>query len=122
MNNLHHTHLLLANQSSCPQLDHEDLEQIDEYDLEEMDLKWQVAMISMRMKRFYKKTGRKLQLGFYMWYQRYPKETMGYHFYNPYENKVSVDRHAEIFENRLKYTRSEWESHFSKSGWEYYSP
>ncbi|GJS73800.1 putative ribonuclease H-like domain-containing protein [Tanacetum coccineum] len=52
---------LLANQSSCPQLDHEDLEQIDEYDLEEIDLKWQVAMISMRMKKFYKKTKRKLQ-------------------------------------------------------------
>ncbi|GKD53409.1 reverse transcriptase domain-containing protein [Tanacetum coccineum] len=52
---------LLANQSSCPQLDHEDLEHIDEYDLEEMDLKWQVAMISMRMKKFYKMTGRKLQ-------------------------------------------------------------
>ncbi|GJX14046.1 putative ribonuclease H-like domain-containing protein [Tanacetum coccineum] len=52
---------LLANQSSCPQLDHEDLEQLDEFDLEEMDLKWQVAMISMRMKKFYKKTVRKLQ-------------------------------------------------------------
>ncbi|GJV38936.1 ribonuclease H-like domain-containing protein [Tanacetum coccineum] len=52
---------LLANQSSCPQLDHEDLEQLDEFDLEKMDLKWQVAMISMRMKKFYKKTGRKLQ-------------------------------------------------------------
>ncbi|GJX59681.1 ribonuclease H-like domain-containing protein [Tanacetum coccineum] len=52
---------LHANQSSCPQLDHEDLEQLDEFDLEEMDLKWQVAMISMRMKKFYKKTGRKLQ-------------------------------------------------------------
>ncbi|GKE53016.1 hypothetical protein Tco_1488172, partial [Tanacetum coccineum] len=52
---------LLANQSSCPQLDHEDLEQLDEYDIEEMDLKWQVAMISMRMKKFYKKTRRKLQ-------------------------------------------------------------
>ncbi|GJT15495.1 putative ribonuclease H-like domain-containing protein [Tanacetum coccineum] len=52
---------LLSNQSSCPQLDHEDLEQLDEYDLEEMDLKWQVAMISMRMKKFYKKTGKKLQ-------------------------------------------------------------
>ncbi|GJY54004.1 ribonuclease H-like domain-containing protein [Tanacetum coccineum] len=38
-----------------------DLEQLDEFDLEEMDLKWQVAMISMRMKKFYKKTGRKLQ-------------------------------------------------------------
>ncbi|GJX87076.1 putative ribonuclease H-like domain-containing protein [Tanacetum coccineum] len=46
---------LLANQSSCPQLDHEDLEQLDEFDLEEMDLKWQVAMISMRMKKFTKK-------------------------------------------------------------------
>ncbi|GJY26812.1 hypothetical protein Tco_0401538, partial [Tanacetum coccineum] len=34
---------------------------IDEHDLEEMDLKWQVAMILMRMKKFYKKTGRKLQ-------------------------------------------------------------
>ncbi|GKA14839.1 ribonuclease H-like domain-containing protein [Tanacetum coccineum] len=52
---------LLVNQSSCPQLDHENLEQLDEFDLEEMDLKWQVAMISMRMKKFYKKTGRKIQ-------------------------------------------------------------
>ncbi|GJZ18763.1 ribonuclease H-like domain-containing protein [Tanacetum coccineum] len=60
----------LANQSSCPQLDHEDLEQIDEYDLEEMDLKWQVAMISMRMNFFYKKTGRKLQF--------YAKEPVGF--------------------------------------------
>ncbi|GKA97418.1 putative ribonuclease H-like domain-containing protein, partial [Tanacetum coccineum] len=34
---------------------------LDEFDLEEMDLKWQVDMISMRMKKFYKKTGRKLQ-------------------------------------------------------------
>ncbi|GKC75243.1 ribonuclease H-like domain-containing protein [Tanacetum coccineum] len=50
-----------ANQSSGPQLDHEDLEQLDEFDLEEMDLKWQVAMISMRLKKFYKKIGRKLQ-------------------------------------------------------------
>ncbi|GJT72646.1 hypothetical protein Tco_1031932 [Tanacetum coccineum] len=45
----------------CPQLDHEDLEQLDEFDLEEMDLKWHVAMISLRMKKFYKKIGRKLQ-------------------------------------------------------------
>ncbi|GJZ74487.1 ribonuclease H-like domain-containing protein [Tanacetum coccineum] len=52
---------LLANQSSCPQLDHEDLEQLDSLNLEEIDLKWQVAMISIRMKKFYKKTGRKLQ-------------------------------------------------------------
>nr|GEW72416.1 hypothetical protein [Tanacetum cinerariifolium] len=46
-------------------------EQIDQDDLEEMDLKWQVAMLSMRVKRFYKKTRRKLEfngkepIGFY---------------------------------------------------------
>nr|GEU40562.1 uncharacterized mitochondrial protein AtMg00810-like [Tanacetum cinerariifolium] len=42
-------------------LDKEDLEQIDQDDLEEMDLKWQVAMLSMRVKQFYKKTRRKLK-------------------------------------------------------------
>ncbi|GJR74736.1 putative ribonuclease H-like domain-containing protein [Tanacetum coccineum] len=50
-----------ANQSSGPQLGQEDLEQVDEFNLEEMDLKWQVVMISMRLKKFYKKTWRKLQ-------------------------------------------------------------
>ncbi|GJT02278.1 ribonuclease H-like domain-containing protein [Tanacetum coccineum] len=55
------TYSFFTNQSSGPQLDHEDLEQVDDFDLEEMDLKWQVAMISMRLKKFYNKTGRKLQ-------------------------------------------------------------
>ncbi|GKE58576.1 ribonuclease H-like domain-containing protein, partial [Tanacetum coccineum] len=49
-----------ANQTNSPQLDDEDLEQIDHDDLEEIDLKWQMAMISIRVKRFYKKTRRKL--------------------------------------------------------------
>ncbi|GJX30717.1 ribonuclease H-like domain-containing protein [Tanacetum coccineum] len=49
-----------TNQSNSPQLDDKDLEQIDHDDLEEMDLKWQVAVLSMRVKRFYKKTRRKL--------------------------------------------------------------
>ncbi|GJT61450.1 hypothetical protein Tco_1004983 [Tanacetum coccineum] len=31
---------------------------------------------------------------------------MGYHFYNPHENKVSVARYAKLFENSLKFTRS----------------
>ncbi|GJW76239.1 putative ribonuclease H-like domain-containing protein [Tanacetum coccineum] len=34
---------------------------VDEFDLEDMDLKWQVDIISMRLKKFYKKTGRNLQ-------------------------------------------------------------
>ncbi|GKA09673.1 ribonuclease H-like domain-containing protein [Tanacetum coccineum] len=49
-----------VDQSSGPQLDDEDLEQINQDYLEEIDIKWQVAMLSMRVKRFYKKTGRKL--------------------------------------------------------------
>nr|GEW04840.1 retrovirus-related Pol polyprotein from transposon TNT 1-94 [Tanacetum cinerariifolium] len=34
--------------------------EVDEFDLEEMYLKWKVAMISTRLKKFYKKTERKL--------------------------------------------------------------
>ncbi|GJS38432.1 ribonuclease H-like domain-containing protein [Tanacetum coccineum] len=41
-------------------LDNKDLEQIDTDDLEEMDLKWQVAMLTMMVKRFLKKTGRNM--------------------------------------------------------------
>ncbi|GJX56879.1 reverse transcriptase domain-containing protein [Tanacetum coccineum] len=59
-----------ANQSNSPQLDNEDLEQIDTNDLEEMDLKWQVAMLTMRVKRFLKKTGRNLNFN--------GKETIGF--------------------------------------------
>nr|GFA51215.1 putative ribonuclease H-like domain-containing protein [Tanacetum cinerariifolium] len=39
----------------------DDLEQINDDDMEEMDLKWQVALISIRIKKFHKRTGRKLQ-------------------------------------------------------------
>ncbi|GJT19876.1 putative ribonuclease H-like domain-containing protein [Tanacetum coccineum] len=59
-----------ANQSNSPQLDNEDLEQIDTDDLKEMDLKWQVAMLTMRVKRFLKKTGRNLNFN--------GKETVGF--------------------------------------------
>ncbi|GKB45376.1 ribonuclease H-like domain-containing protein [Tanacetum coccineum] len=41
-------------------MDNEDLEHIDTDNLEEMDLKWQVAMLTMRVKRFLKKIGRNL--------------------------------------------------------------
>nr|GEV27223.1 uncharacterized mitochondrial protein AtMg00810-like [Tanacetum cinerariifolium] len=38
------------------------VEQIHPDDLEEMDLKWQIAMLTMRARRFLKNTGRKLNL------------------------------------------------------------
>nr|GEW72172.1 ribonuclease H-like domain-containing protein [Tanacetum cinerariifolium] len=39
-------------------LDNEDLKQIDVDDLEEMDLRWQIAMLTIRARRFLPKTGR----------------------------------------------------------------
>ncbi|GJT00062.1 ribonuclease H-like domain-containing protein [Tanacetum coccineum] len=50
--------------------ENEDLEKIDTDDLKEMDLKWQVAMLTMRVKRFLKKIGRNLNFN--------GKETVGF--------------------------------------------
>nr|GEV74277.1 hypothetical protein [Tanacetum cinerariifolium] len=41
-----------ASQSNNPQLDNKDLKQIHPDDLEEIDLKWQMAMLTMRARRF----------------------------------------------------------------------
>ncbi|GKE62773.1 ribonuclease H-like domain-containing protein, partial [Tanacetum coccineum] len=51
-----------ASQLSIPQLDNEDLQQINPDDLEEMDLRWNIAMLTMRARRFLKNTGRKLDM------------------------------------------------------------
>nr|GEY94602.1 hypothetical protein [Tanacetum cinerariifolium] len=49
-----------ASQSNSPHLDNDDLKQIDADDLEEMDLKWQMAMLTVRARRFLQRTGRNL--------------------------------------------------------------
>ncbi|GKD55014.1 uncharacterized mitochondrial protein-like protein, partial [Tanacetum coccineum] len=41
-----------ASQPNSSQLDNEDLQQINPDDLEEMDLRWQMAMLTMRARRF----------------------------------------------------------------------
>ncbi|GJT75907.1 putative ribonuclease H-like domain-containing protein [Tanacetum coccineum] len=51
---------LFASQPNSPQLAHEDLQQIHPDDIEEMDLRWQMAMLTMRARRFLKNTRRKL--------------------------------------------------------------
>nr|GFC61050.1 hypothetical protein [Tanacetum cinerariifolium] len=57
-------------QKLISQLEIHNLEHIDTDDLEEIDLKWQVVMLTMRIKRFIKKTRRKLDLN--------GKETVGF--------------------------------------------
>ncbi|GKD10084.1 ribonuclease H-like domain-containing protein [Tanacetum coccineum] len=59
-----------ASQPNSSQLDNEDLKQIHPVDLEEMDLRWQMAMLTMRAMRFLKKTRRKLTINC--------KETIGF--------------------------------------------
>ncbi|GJX85058.1 putative ribonuclease H-like domain-containing protein [Tanacetum coccineum] len=49
-----------ASQLNSPQLVHEDLHQIHPDDMEEMDLRWQMAMLTIRARRFLKNTRRKL--------------------------------------------------------------
>nr|GEU50541.1 hypothetical protein [Tanacetum cinerariifolium] len=63
-----------ASQPNSPQLVHEDLGQIHPNDMEEMDLRWQMAMLTMRARRFLKKTGRKLIVN--------GNKTIGYENYN----------------------------------------
>ncbi|GJV27511.1 hypothetical protein Tco_1383959 [Tanacetum coccineum] len=51
-----------ASNPSIPQLDNEDLQQINPDDLKEIDLRWNIAMLTMRARRFLKNTRRKLDM------------------------------------------------------------
>nr|GEU97050.1 hypothetical protein [Tanacetum cinerariifolium] len=53
---------LRNNQPNGSQLMHEDLEQIHKDDLDEIDLMWQLALLSMRAKRFFQKIGKKITI------------------------------------------------------------
>ncbi|GJT79502.1 ribonuclease H-like domain-containing protein [Tanacetum coccineum] len=70
-----------SSQPNSPQLVHEDLQQIHPDYMEEIDLRWQMAMLTMRARRFLKNTGRKLTvnrnetIGF----DKYKVECYNYH-------------------------------------------
>ncbi|GKD01047.1 ribonuclease H-like domain-containing protein [Tanacetum coccineum] len=50
---------MIATNADDVDLIHDDLDQIDDLDLEEMDINWQIAMTAIKIKKFYKKTGRR---------------------------------------------------------------
>ncbi|GJR67781.1 putative ribonuclease H-like domain-containing protein [Tanacetum coccineum] len=52
----------LASRPNSPQLSQEDLEQLHLDDLEEMDLQWEMAMLTIRERRFIKRTGKILDM------------------------------------------------------------
>ncbi|GJR60114.1 hypothetical protein Tco_1502276 [Tanacetum coccineum] len=51
-----------SSQPNNPQLANEDLQRFYPDDLEEIDLRWQMAMLTMRARRFLKNTGRKVTI------------------------------------------------------------
>nr|GEY05327.1 ribonuclease H-like domain-containing protein [Tanacetum cinerariifolium] len=53
----------IASQSSGSQIKFEDINQIDEDDMKEMDIKWNMTLLSMRADKFWKKkTGKKISI------------------------------------------------------------
>ncbi|GKF73502.1 hypothetical protein Tco_0219834, partial [Tanacetum coccineum] len=90
-----------AIQLNSPQLDNEDLQQINPAYLEEMDLRWQMAMLTMRARRFLKNTRRKLTVN--------DNETIGFdkskmECYN-YHKKIHFARECRALRNQENINR-----------------
>ncbi|GJW52835.1 putative ribonuclease H-like domain-containing protein [Tanacetum coccineum] len=54
-------HSFVAESDPQQQITYEDFDQIGKMDLEELDIKWQMAMLSIKINRFEKKAGRKMK-------------------------------------------------------------
>nr|GEZ99238.1 hypothetical protein [Tanacetum cinerariifolium] len=52
----------IASQSNGSQIKYKDINQIDEDDVKEMDIKWNMDLLSLRADRFWKKTGKKITI------------------------------------------------------------
>nr|GEZ00449.1 hypothetical protein [Tanacetum cinerariifolium] len=50
----------VADNEPIQQLAYEDFEQVDQLEMEELDIKWQMAMLLLRINKFQKKAGRKI--------------------------------------------------------------
>nr|GEY75113.1 hypothetical protein [Tanacetum cinerariifolium] len=53
-------HSFVAKNEPTQQLAYEDFEQVDQLEMEELDIKWKMAMLSLRINTFQKKAGRKI--------------------------------------------------------------
>ncbi|GJU78345.1 hypothetical protein Tco_1275415 [Tanacetum coccineum] len=87
---------ILASQPNSPQLAQDDLEQIYLSDLEEMDLQWEMAMLTIRVRRFIKRTGRKLDVnGQRVRFDRSNVECYNYHKYGYFTRECRAPRNQE---------------------------
>ncbi|GKD74257.1 ribonuclease H-like domain-containing protein [Tanacetum coccineum] len=83
----------LASQPNSPQMSREDLEQIDLDDLEEMDLQWEMAMLTIRARRFIKRTSRQLDVnGQRVRFDRSKVECYNCHKYGDFARECRLPR------------------------------
>ncbi|GKF00368.1 putative ribonuclease H-like domain-containing protein, partial [Tanacetum coccineum] len=86
----------LVSQSNSPQMSREDLEQIDHDDLEEMDLQWEIAMLTIRARRFIKRTGMQLDVnGQRVRFDRLKVECCNCHKYGHFARECKALRNQE---------------------------
>ncbi|GJY02087.1 ribonuclease H-like domain-containing protein [Tanacetum coccineum] len=86
----------LASQPNSPQMSREDLEQIDPDDLEEMDLQWEMTMLTIRARRFIKRTSRQLDVnGQRVGFDRSKVECYNCHKYGHFARECRAQRNQD---------------------------
>ncbi|GJR00685.1 ribonuclease H-like domain-containing protein [Tanacetum coccineum] len=84
------------NQPNSRQLSQEDPEQIHPNDLEEIDLQWEMAMLTIKARRFIKRTGKKLDIiGQRVGFDKSKVECFNYHKHGHFARECRFPRNQE---------------------------